>query len=60
MLLNSVHKSNDKEKNTFKEFYNINEYVEEEQVEELINEFIHNKKKVIFSKFLKGYIFFRN
>lgn len=55
MLLNSVHKSNDKEKNTFKEFYNINEYVEEEQVEELINEFIHNKKKVIFSKFLKGY-----
>ena len=68
-LLNSIHENNDKGKNIFKDFYKLTKndkqpsnkietlqnIIYENEEDENLKIFIHNKKYVIISSFLRGY-----
>ena len=57
--LKSIKESNEEEINLFKKYYEINSEDEKKlseiEEEELVKQFIQNKKKEIISRFLKGY-----
>ena len=57
--LKSIKERNEKEINLFKKYYEINsedeEKICENEEEEIVEQFIQNKKKAIISRFLKGY-----